>query len=192
MKPGRLYVISGPSGVGKGTIVRKLLKDVPNIELSVSATTRDPREGEKNGEDYYFYDEVRFKKEILEGNFLEYAKVHGNYYGTLKSEVQKKLDNQKSLILEIDVQGGMQVKKNFQKAILIFIKPPSLKELKKRLILRGTDEKEVIEKRLKNSLAEMEYEEKYDYSIVNDKLSSAVKKLKKIILGGNSEKRNTI
>lgn len=181
MDIGKLFVVSGPSGAGKSTITKKILKEVENLYLTVSATTRSPRKGEMNGQEYYFYSKEEFEKGIKKHNFLEYALVHDNYYGTLKSEVTQKLEAGQNVLLEIDVQGGGQVREIFKEAILIFIKAPSIEELQKRLNGRATDSKEVIQKRLKNSIKELSYEEKYDYTIINDEFERACEKLKQII-----------
>lgn len=181
MEKGRLFVISGPSGAGKSTVT-KLVREELNIPLAVSATTRKPRVGEIDKVDYYFLSQKDFEDKIEEDGFLEYANVHGNYYGTLKSEVEKKLDEGLNVILEIDVQGGEQIKTKFSEACLVFFKAPSKEELEKRLRGRNTDSEEIIQVRLRNALKEMEYEEKYDEVIVNNEIEQAVADLKSIIL----------
>ncbi len=180
MNKGILFVVSGPSGAGKSTVT-KLVREELEIPLSISATTRKPRVGEVDGKDYYFLTIDEFEKKIAEEGFLEYANVHGNYYGTLKSEVESKLENGLDVILEIDVQGGEQIKEKFPQAILIFFKAPNDEELEKRLRGRNTDSEDVIKVRLENSLKELEYEKFYDLVIINDEIINAVNNLKNII-----------
>ena len=180
MNKGILFVVSGPSGAGKSTVT-KLVREELEIPLSISATTRKPRVGEVDGKDYYFLTIDEFEKKIAEEGFLEYANVHGNYYGTLKSEVESKLENGLDVILEIDVQGGEQIKQKFPQAILIFFKAPNDEELEKRLRGRNTDSEDVIKIRLENSLKELEYEKFYDLVIINDEIINAVNNLKNII-----------
>ncbi|MBQ3437649.1 MAG: guanylate kinase [Fusobacterium sp.] len=180
MNLGKLYVVSGPSGAGKSTVCKEVRK-ILGINLSISATSRAPREGEKNGVDYYFLTTQEFEKKIEAGEFLEYAKVHNNYYGTLKSEVENRLRNGEKIILEIDVQGGLQVKEKFPEAQLIFFKTSTKEELERRLRGRNTDSEETIALRLKNSLKELEYEEKYETTIINREISQACEELIKII-----------
>jgi len=180
MNRGRLFVISGPSGAGKSTVCKKVRIDL-DINLATSATTRSPREGEKDGREYYFLSVEEFEKKIKAGEFLEYAKVHGNYYGTLKSEVESRLNLGKNVILEIDVQGGIQIKEKFENAYLVFFKTPNENILEERLRGRGTDAEEVVQLRLKNSLEEMKYEEKYDFSIVNETVEKSVLELIELI-----------
>lgn len=179
---GLLIVISGPSGVGKGTICKELIrKNINNIELSVSATTRKPRSGESEGISYYFKGKDEFEEMIKDGQFLEYAKVYDNYYGTPKAQVINKLKEGKDIILEIDTQGAMQVKRNFKEGIFIFIMPPSYQELKKRIINRGTESEDDIKKRLKCAFLEIERVSNYDYIVVNDDIDKAVSKIDCII-----------
>ena len=180
MNKGILFVVSGPSGAGKSTVT-KMVREELKIPLSISATTRKPRVGEVDGKDYYFLTIDEFEKKIAEEGFLEYANVHGNYYGTLKSEVESKLENGLDVILEIDVQGGEQIKEKFPQAILIFFKAPNNEELEKRLRGRNTDSEDVIKVRLENSLKELEYEKFYDLVIINDEIINAVNNLKNII-----------
>lgn len=177
----KLFVVSGPSGVGKGSIVKKVLKDNPDIYFSVSATTRPPRSEDVDGVTYRFLSKEDFEKSIEEDGFLEYAYVHEKYYGTPKAPVVENLSAGKDVILEIDVQGAMNVKKNMPKAVLIFVLPPSLKVLRERLTGRGTDSKEQVSIRLGKAEEEMDYLKHYDYFIVNDDLSAAVDDLKNII-----------
>lgn len=182
MDEGLLVVISGPSGAGKGTICKKLLKDMNDLELSVSATTRNPREGEIEGISYYFIDEEEFKKRIKNEEFLEYAKVYGNFYGTPKKEVFEHLKAGDDIILEIDTQGALQVKKNYPMGVFIFILPPTLTELKNRIEGRGTDSREVILRRMECAYEELSYAFEYDYIVLNDQVDAATEKVKHIIL----------
>lgn len=180
MALGKLYVVSGPSGAGKSTVCKEVRK-ILGINLSISATSRNPREGEKNGVEYYFLTVKEFEEKIKNNEFLEYAKVHGNYYGTLKSEVEKRLQNGEKIILEIDVQGGIQIKEKFPDAQLIFFKTPTEEDLEKRLRGRQTDSEETIALRLKNSLEELEYEKKYDFTVINIEIEQACRDLIDII-----------
>lgn len=185
---GRLFVVSGPSGSGKSTIT-KIVRDKLNIPLSISATSRKSRKGEIDGVDYYFLTEEEFKKKIENNEFFEYANVHGNYYGTLLSEIDKKLENGRNVILEIDVQGAIISKSKYQDITLVFCKTENLDELKNRLLGRNTDSSEVIEKRLQNAKKELDYEKFYDYVIINKDLDDSVNKLIKIIKGECDEKK---
>jgi len=178
---GLLIVISAPSGTGKTTLSHMLLREFPNMEFSVSYTTRKPRNGEINGRDYWFVDRETFEKMIEEGNFLEWAEVYGHLYGTSKSQVIKALSEGKDVLLDIDTQGALNVKKNFPEAVLIFILPPSLRELKRRLESRGTDDEETIKKRLKIAREEIRRAPLYDYVVVNDVLEIAFDNLRSII-----------
>ena len=179
-KRGRLYVISGPSGTGKGSICRELLKDEMN-EFSVSMTTRAPREGEVDGREYYFVSKEEFLENVDRGNFLEHATVFDNYYGTPKDMVMKRLERGRNVILDIDVQGGLHVREAMPEAVLIFILPPSLAELRQRLEGRKTEAPEIVEKRLSRALNEIKFLGEYDYYIVNDDLEEAVAEAKSII-----------
>ncbi|BDR66850.1 guanylate kinase [Clostridium tetani] len=180
MEKGLLIVISGPSGTGKGTVCKELLKN-NNFWFSVSSTTRDPREGEIQGKSYYFMSKEEFEDKIKENDFLEYAKVYGNYYGTPKSKVIEMLDKGKDVILEIDIQGALQVKENYKEGIFIFILPPSMEELKNRIIKRGTETEESLMTRFKSAYKEINYVSKYNYAVVNDKVHDAVEKIQSII-----------
>lgn len=177
---GKLFVLSGPSGVGKGTICKKLLENI-DLEISVSATTRKPREGEIEGVSYFFVNHDRFEDMIQKGEFLEHAEIFGNYYGTPKQKVLDKLTWGKDVLLEIDVQGAMQVKGNYPESITIFVCPPSLATLKHRLAGRGTESEESLNQRIAKALTEIEMLKNYDYYIVNDELDDAVKNVKSII-----------
>ena len=177
---GRLYVISGPSGTGKGTICGEILKDIRN-EFSVSMTTREPREGEEHGREYFFVSHEEFIENINRNNFLEYATVFDNYYGTPKDIVLKKLEKGRNVILDIDVQGGLQVKEAMPEAVLIFLLPPSLAALRSRLENRGTETPEKIEKRLNKALDEIKFIGEYDYMVVNDVREDAVSDVRSIM-----------
>ena len=182
MTTGKLLVISGPSGTGKGTICKKLFEDFENIVFSVSMTTRNPREGEIHGQSYYFTEKSNFEKMISEDGFLEYAKVFDNYYGTPKKPVIDQLSKGNDVLLEIDVQGAMQVRDAYPEAVLIFILPTSLKELKNRIINRGSESEESLNKRLGEAMHEITYADKYDYAVINDDLDEAVKQVESIIV----------
>lgn len=182
-KTGTLIVLSGPSGAGKGTICNELLKQVDTLSLSISMTTRSPRGNEVDGKDYYFVTKEQFEEDIKKGNFLEYAKVHGdNYYGTPKRKVEESLASGKDIILEIDIQGALEVKEKMEEGIFIFIMPPSMRELKDRLIKRNTESKDKIIERFKNAYKEINEVTKYNYIVINDEVQNAVDKVKAIIL----------
>ncbi|MCC6106515.1 MAG: guanylate kinase [Coriobacteriaceae bacterium] len=173
----RLFVISGPSGAGKGTLLAELRKQRPDLGLTVSATTRSPRPGEVDGTSYYFLSDEEFRRRIAAGEFVEWAEVHGHLYGTLVSEVKRLLAKGHSLVLEIDVQGALNVRKVYPDAVLIFIEPPSLQALEERLRGRGTEDEASIELRLKNARHEMELADQYDARIVNDTVDRAAQEL---------------
>ena len=173
----RLFVISGPSGAGKGTLLAELRKQRPDLGLTVSATTRSPRPGEVDGTSYYFLSDEEFRRRIAAGEFVEWAEVHGHLYGTLVSEVKRLLAKGHSLVLEIDVQGALNVRKVYPDAVLVFIEPPSLQVLEERLRGRGTEDEASIELRLKNARHEMELADQYDVRIVNDTVDRAAQEL---------------
>lgn len=180
MIPGLLLVISGPSGVGKGTICGRLKTMDPTIHLSISMTTRPPREGEKEGREYFFVSEARFQELLEQGELLEWARVYNFYYGTPKKPVMEMRAAGRDVILEIDVQGGLQVKANCPESILVFILPPSLDELASRLRNRGTEGAEAIAARLRWAREELRSFRRYDYAVVNDTLEEAVRKVNAI------------
>lgn len=179
---GLLIVISGPSGVGKGTVRKALFQRKDhNLDFSISMTTRSPREGEVEGKDYYYVTKEKFQEEINKGNLLEYAKFVNNYYGTPKDKVIEKLEEGKEVVLEIEVQGAMQVKAKMPDAVFIFIAPPSYKALETRLVNRGTETSDVILERLNKAKNEIVLASSYDYIVVNDEIENAVDKIIAII-----------
>lgn len=177
----RLFVVSGPSGVGKGTLVAKVRGDRPSLGLTVSATTRPPRPGEADGVSYFFMDDVEFSRRVSQGEFLEWANVHGHRYGTLLSEVRRNLSEGRSLILEIDVQGGLNVRRIHPDAVLVFIEPPSMKVLEQRLRGRGTEDEQSLELRLADAAGEMEMAREYDERVVNDDLQESCAELLRVL-----------
>lgn len=177
----KLIVISGSSGVGKGTIIKSFLEKHKDFKLSVSCTTRQKREGEVHGINYYYLTKEQFMDAVQKDEFLEWAEFSGNYYGTNKNFVQKSLDNNENIILEIDTQGAMQVREKFKNSVLIFILPPSMEELERRLRGRGTETEEAIQKRLNTVQSEMEKVKIFDYTVTNDTVDNAVKKIEEII-----------
>ena len=179
---GKLIIVSGPSGSGKSTVT-KIVKDKLNIPLSISATTRNPRDGEIDGKDYFFLSKEEFKNKIANDEFYEYAEVHGNYYGTLKKTVEENLDKGLNVILEIDVQGALIAKEKKKDAILVFFRTKDMEVLEKRLRDRKTDSEEVIQTRLKNAETELKYEDKYNYTIINENLDDSIQELIDIIEG---------
>ncbi len=186
-RKGILTVISGFSGAGKGTLVKKLLQDYDNFALSVSMTTRKPRPGEKDGVEYFFVDQAEFEKKIEENGLIEYARYCDHYYGTPRSYVEQQLAAGRDVILEIEIQGALQVKKKFPEALLLFVTPPSAAVLKQRLEGRGTETDEVIAKRLARAYEESEGMDAYDYIVVNDDLELCVRQLHGMIEAARSE-----
>ena len=174
MKKGALIVISGFSGAGKGTLVKKMLSAYDRFALSISMTTRAPREGEVNGREYFFVTREEFDETVAKGGLLEHATYVGNSYGTPKSYVEEQIANGKDVILEIEVQGALQVKEIFPEAILLFVTPPSIAELKKRLTGRGTEAEEVVNKRILRAAEEVVLMNRYDYILVNDDLDECM------------------
>lgn len=177
-----IIVISGPSGVGKGAVSKELVKFDRRFEIAITCTTRKPRENEVNGIDYFFVSEDEFRKMIESGDLVEYSIVHGNWYGTPRRYVEKGLSNESDVIFQIDVQGAKKIKNNFEEALLIFLMPPNLDALLKRLNKRGTETPLEIEKRIKRAKEEIEERYIYDYVVVNDVLENTVKEIYEIIL----------
>ena len=174
-------VVSGFSGAGKGTLMKELLKRYDNYALSVSATTRQPREGEKDGEDYFFVSREYFQQMIEDGRLVEYAQYVNHYYGTPRDYVEKKMAEGKDVILEIEIQGALKVKKRFPDALLIFVTPPSAGELRRRLVGRGTETIEVINARLRRAAEEASGMEAYDYLLINDEIDACVEQMHQLI-----------
>ena len=183
-RKGILIVVSGFSGSGKGTLMKKLLSEYPDTyALSISATTRAPREGERHGKEYFFISKDEFEKMIAKGELIVYAKYVENYYGTPREYVEKKLEEGRDVILEIEIQGALKVKKAFPDTLLLFVTPPSAQELKQRLVGRGTETMDVIRSRMDRACEEAEGMDSYDYLIVNDDLDTCVKEMHEIIQG---------
>lgn len=193
MNTGQLFVLSAPSGAGKSTVLQSVLKSIKALAFSISHTTRLPRKGEENGVEYHFVDRKVFKKMIADGDFLEYAEVHGNYYGTSWKEIENQISSGVDVILDIDVQGARIVRgrKNFD-TIFLFLAPPNLSELEKRLQGRGLDSQETIALRLSNAKSEMNAVDEYDYLIVNDKIEDAVRMMEAVILAERAKNRKGI
>ena len=191
MKTPRLgiaLIVSGPSGAGKSTVCNSLRKRHPELEFSVSCTTREPRRGEVDGKDYHFIDKMEFQRRVENDEFLEYADVHGNFYGTLKSEIMDRVEAGKDVLLDIDVQGALQVKESSKKYSLlgkcsesVFLGPPSFDELERRLRSRGTEKEESIRKRLDDAKSELDHWKDYDYLIINKDVEQAVKDMENLI-----------
>ncbi len=190
-KKGMIIIVSAPSGAGKTSICDALIESDKNIVYSVSTTTREPRKGEKNGKEYYFVNDSDFKKMVKEKMFVEWAKVHDHFYGTSKKVLEQTISKGKDILLDIDVQGAVKIKKQYKNALMIFITTPTLKVLKERLIKRNKDSLEVIKTRVENAKRELTYLPKYDYLILNDKLDESIKQAKSIICAERlSIKRN--
>jgi guanylate kinase len=177
----KVFVITGPSGVGKGTLIRGLRKQRPELELSVSATTRDPRPGERDGVDYHFLTPDQFEQHVAAGDFLEHAGYSGHRYGTLRSEVERRLAEGRPVVLEIEVQGARQVRAAMPEAVAVFIAPPSDEALRARLIGRGTDTREQVESRMRTAERELEARPEFGHVVVNDRLEEATEQLAAIV-----------
>ena len=179
---GKVFVITGPSGVGKGTLIELLLERLPELELSISATTREPRPGEVHGRDYHFLSPEEFRRRLEAGDFLEHASYSGNYYGTLRSEVERRVQRCHSVVLEIEVQGARQVRDTLgDDAVLIFIVPPDEAVLRERLLSRGTDSQEAIEQRLRTAEIELAARSEFPLEVVNDDLQKAASELERLV-----------
>ncbi|MGB3099803.1 MAG: guanylate kinase, partial [Solirubrobacterales bacterium] len=177
----RVFVITGPSGVGKGTLIRELRSRVPELELSISATTRPPRPGEEDGSDYHFLSREQFDSGVAAGDFLEWATYSGNRYGTLRSEVERRTEGGAPVVLEIEVQGARQVRETMPEAVRIFIEPPTADELRKRLEGRGTDDPETIERRLEEARKELRAKDEFGHRVTNDDIDRAANELAGIV-----------
>jgi guanylate kinase len=177
----RVFVITGPSGVGKGTLIRTLLDREPGLELSVSATTRQPRPGEVAGVDYHFLDDAEFDRRIAAGDFVEHASYSGRRYGTLRSDLEQRLARGAPVVLEIEVQGARQVAETMPEAVRIFIAPPSEEALRTRLVGRGTDSPEDVEKRLETAREELRAQDEFTHVVYNDRLDDAVDALEEVV-----------
>ncbi len=186
-KKGILIVLSGFSGAGKGTLVKRLTENYDNYALSVSMTTRQPREGEQDGVHYFFTDKAHFEESIAREGFIEYASYCGNYYGTPKAYVEEQLGLGRDVILEIEIQGALQVKKQFPESLLLFVTPPNAGELERRLKSRGTETEEAVRKRLARAYEESEGMEAYDYIVVNDDLEACVEEVHHIVEAARNE-----
>lgn len=182
VRKGIPVVLSGPSGVGKSTICRLLLEQYDDIGYSISATTRQPREGEVDGLDYHFVDHEKFNDWIRQGELIEYAEVYGQFYGTPKESVERVFKQGLDVLLDIDVQGGENIKEVFPESVLVFLLPPSFEELKRRLVLRKTDEEETIARRLEQVQKELESLRHYDYVVVNESLTKSIGTVRAIIV----------
>jgi guanylate kinase len=176
-----VFVITGPSGVGKGTLIRELRSRVPELELSISATTREPRRGERDGVDYHFLDREEFDRRVAEGDFLEWAEYSGNRYGTLRSEVRRRTERGVPVVLEIEVQGARQVRETMPTAERIFVEPPTPEDLRRRLVGRSTDDLETIERRLEEAGKELRAKDEFSHRVVNDDVERAANELAGIV-----------
>lgn len=181
MSGGFLLVLSGPSGSGKGTVSQAIMKENKEIIFSTSVTTRTPRPGEVNGENYFFVSKTKFEQMVEKDELLEHAFVHTNYYGTPKQFVFDQIENGEIVLLEIDVQGALQIKKKYKEAVFIFLIPPTMEELRNRLVKRDTESEEEINTRFKNAFRELDFVGEYDYFVINDKVSQAVIDIENII-----------
>ncbi|PKN64622.1 MAG: guanylate kinase [Deltaproteobacteria bacterium HGW-Deltaproteobacteria-15] len=186
---GRLYVISGPSGAGKSTIIHHVMKEIPDLGYSVSHTTRQPRENEVDGQDYHFVDKQTFQRMIREGDFLEWAQVYDDLYGTSLSGLHRRLDMNMDVILDVDVQGAGNVRRKFEDAVLTFLLPPSLEVLEKRLRNRATESENAFRNRTEKALLEIRESRDYDYIVFNDELRDGVKRVVSIILAERCRSR---
>lgn len=191
MGKGRLFVVSGPSGVGKGTVIARMMQKDPSLWKSVSATTRKPRGGEVDGVDYFFVERPGFERTADGGGFLEWAEYSGNLYGTPAASVQAHLDAGENVILEIEVQGAMQVRKSAPEAVLVFVKPPSMDELERRLRGRGSESEEAIAARLEAARMELSREMEYDYVFVNDDVDATVDEMLDCIANAGEQPQET-
>lgn len=180
-RKGILIVVSGFSGAGKGTLMKELVRTYEDYALSVSMTTRSPRPGEEEGKEYFFVSEEEFKNKIREDGLIEYASYCGNYYGTPREYVERQLEKGKDVILEIEIQGALKVRKKFPTALLMFVMPPSAAELKKRLEGRGTESRQIIDERMRRAVEEAEGIEEYDFLVINDRLEKCVEEMHALI-----------
>ena len=187
----RVFVITGPSGVGKGTLIRGLMERLPELELSISATTRPPRAGEEDGVDYYFLSPQEFQRRVRAEEFVEHADYAGRSYGTLRSELERRMQHGAAVVLEIEVEGARQVRRSVPDAVQVFIAPPSLDALRTRLIGRGTDGSEEVERRLRVAEHELQAQPEFEHVVTNDRLEDALERLTEIValhLGLNHER----
>ena len=192
MNKGKVIVVSGPSGVGKGTVVKELIGSNKDCALSVSATTRSPREGEAHGVNYFFITKEEFTQKINNNEMLEYAEYCSNFYGTPKDYVLKSVEQGKNIILEIEVQGALNVKKIIPEAVTVFVRPPSLQELEDRLRGRGTETDEVVGQRLKTAISEIKQAPQYDYIVVNNTVMQCVADIVSIIIAERQKTENML